>query len=238
MTSSPNLAAWLDGGRSKEKGSVDCDGNGRAVGGGDGKQARSAQLQIASRCRCRLGLPKEKVRCIEENINISSWLEAYVTEEWYEVITVFKSLWNTQIEWLKQCNLIWMSAEECRCVDADVELASLGGWSYQIWRSTPPDVADAFSGGSPFTRINICILWLYLKVQLGWNGWHRFIEINGMALWKAQGGVTRGISGDKKKFISKSSLNAYLHFTNDTSLHLCKGSPFQLVSTPMWALPK
>ena len=62
------------------------------MGGGDGKQARSAQLQIASRCRCRLGLPKEKVRCIEENINISSWLEAYVTEEWYEVITVFKSL--------------------------------------------------------------------------------------------------------------------------------------------------
>ena len=32
-------------------------------------------------------------------------------------------------------------------MDADVELASLGGWSYQIWRSTPPDVADAFSGG-------------------------------------------------------------------------------------------
>ena len=43
-------------------------------------------------------------------------------------------------------------------MDADVEFASLGGWSYQIWRSAPPDVADAFSGGSPFTRINICIL--------------------------------------------------------------------------------
>ena len=80
-----------------------------------------------------------------------------------------------------------------------------------------------FRGGSPFTRINICILWLYLKVQLGLNGWHRFIEINGMALWKARGGVTRGISGDKKKFISKSSLNASLHFTNnETSSHLCK----------------
>ena len=53
MTSSPNLAACLDGGRSKEKGSVDCDGNGDMMG--ELWEAEMGNRRGPPNCRLPLG---------------------------------------------------------------------------------------------------------------------------------------------------------------------------------------